>query len=239
MQQLILTLSDTPGNLALDEWLLQRSDSGSTPREVLRVWENPCPAVILGRSSRVSHEVRRDACQRLGIKWFRRSSGGAAVMIGPGCLMYSAVLDYRLRPELKMLDRAHQFVMQKLRSAITRCGVTVQYQGTCDLTLQGRKFSGNSLRCQRHSFLYHGTLLYDFDLQLLHDCLGTPPRQPAYREGRVHRDFVTNLPVERQRLSTALIEEWQAEQVCPDPDVAAIEQLANGKYRDPAWTGKR
>ena len=35
-------------------------------------------------------------------------------------------------------------------------------------------------------------------------CLKTPPRQPAYRKERSHRDFVANLPLERQQLITAV-----------------------------------
>ena len=39
--------------------------------------------------------------------------------------------------------------------------------------LSPRKFSGNSLRVKRTHLLYHGTLLYDFDLSLIAKCLRT------------------------------------------------------------------
>ena len=43
--------------------------------------------------------------------------------------------------------------------------------------------------------LYHGTVLYDFNLELIDECLTMPPRVPDYRASRDHRDFVTNLPL--------------------------------------------
>ncbi len=238
MQHLFETFSDTATNLACDDWLLQQCDSSESPCEVLRIWENAEPAVILGRSSKTAVEINHAFCQQRGIPAFRRCSGGASVMIGPGCLMYAVVLDYRLRPDLKMLDRAHAFVMGKLQAALRACGIDTQFLGTCDLTVDGRKFSGNSLRCQRQSFLYHGTLLYDFDLALLHQCLGNPPRQPDYRAGRGHQDFVTNLPVDKLELMAALTQEWNATSRYPLNDRQAIETLAATKYGDPAWNQK-
>ena len=245
MQQLSLTLPTTAENLALDEWLLTRSDSSSEPKEVFRIWENPKNAVIIGRSSKVTDEVNQDYCQHNKIDFLRRSSGGASVVIGPGCLMYAAVLDYRLRPQLRMLDQAHQFVMALMQQAIQQCGVNVAFQGTCDLTLDGRKFSGNSLRCQRNSLLYHGTLLYDFDLEVVQACLGTPPRQPEYRKKRSHRDFVTNLPIGKEQLSDALLESWKIaslEPIAVEPlvvDTDAIKALCHQKYLTHEWTFKR
>lgn len=239
MKLLELTLPSTAQNLALDEVLLDLCESGGRSHEVLRLWENPTPAVILGRSSKVAEEINEDACRENDVPFFRRCSGGASVVIGPGCLMYAAVLDYRTRPELKLLDQAHQMVMGRIGDAIRGCGVNVRFQGTCDLTLDNRKFSGNSLRCQRNSFLYHGTLLYDFPLDSIQQYLGTPPRQPGYRDGRSHARFVTNLPLGRDELVTGLKASWQATEP-PDPiDMAAVDELVDSKYSSPEWIHKR
>lgn len=238
MQHFLESFSDTAANLACDDWLLQQCDSSESPCEVLRIWENPELAAILGRSSKTAVEINTAYCQQNGIPAFRRCSGGASVMIGPGCLMYAVVLDYRLRPHLKMLDRAHAYVMEKMQTALAACGIVTQFLGTCDLTVDSRKFSGNSLRCQRNSFLYHGTLLYDFDLALLQQCLGIPPRQPDYRAGRGHQEFVTNLAVDRAKLTAALLEAWNPSSPYPVNDLKAIDSLAASKYRDAAWNNK-
>ena len=239
----------TSMNLAADEWLLQSCETSVTPREGFRLWENPKHAVIIGRSSKIRDEAHLEYCRQHQIDVHRRVSGGASVVIGPGCLMYAVVLDYRLRPHLRAIDQAHRFVMLNVKAAVEACGIQVDYQGICDLTYSDCKFSGNSLRCQQNCLLYHGTILYGFDLQRLHDCLGTPPRQPEYRQGRDHRSFVTNLPVAVDALHLALQTTWQQAINCqPQTQVDSetlleqeqqIRELAETKYESTAWNFKR
>ena len=58
------------------------------------------------------------------------------------------------------------YVMQRVLAALQQQIPEVAFQGTCDLTWQNRKFSGNSLRIARGHLLYHGTMLYRVDLDL-------------------------------------------------------------------------
>ena len=66
-------------------------------------------------------EVRLDACRELAIPVLRRASGGAAVVTGPGCLMYALVLSYELRPALRVLSNAHRWVLGTLVRALSAC----------------------------------------------------------------------------------------------------------------------
>jgi lipoate-protein ligase A len=211
MHLLELTLPTPEQNLALDEALLDQAEESPNPQETLRLWESPRPVVVVGRSSRVDVEIDRRASDALGIPILRRSSGGAAVVVGPGCLMYAVVLSLELRPELKDLSRAHAFVLGRLARGLAAEGLDATCAGTSDLVMYGasaetaRKFSGNSLRAKRRHLLYHGTLLYDFDLSLIATCLKMPLRQPYYRKARVHGDFVANQPCDSARLRSAVL----------------------------------
>lgn len=98
MKLLILSLESPAANLALDEALLEQAEAGAGPSDVLRLWEPTDPCVVVGCSSRVAVEVKQEACRQAGIPVLRRCSGGAAVVTGPGCLMYSVVLSYRDHP---------------------------------------------------------------------------------------------------------------------------------------------
>ena len=164
MQYLDLTLPEVAENLALDEALLEEAESATVPMETLRVWESHQPAVVVGRSSHIDTEVRVDACRQLGIPIFRRISGGASVVVGPGCLMYSLVLSFHDRPKLRMPNEAHREVLNTLAMGLSTIISGVRCRGTSDLTLNDWKFSGNSVRSRRTHLLYHGTLLYDFPL---------------------------------------------------------------------------
>jgi len=67
MKLLDLTLPTPAENVALDEALLDAAEAGEINDEVLRLWESPTVAVVVGRSSRVEEEVNLVACQEAGI----------------------------------------------------------------------------------------------------------------------------------------------------------------------------
>ena len=55
------------------------------------------------------------------------------------------------------------------------------------------KFSGNAQRRRRHALVFHGTILYGFDLSLIDALLKFPSAQPEYRASRSHSEFVRNI----------------------------------------------
>jgi lipoate-protein ligase A len=255
MRRLLLTLATPEENLALDEALLEWAEASDPEAEALRVWESPTPLVVVGRSSRVGLEVDQEACARRGIPILRRSSGGAAIVAGPGCLMYAVVLSYSLRPELRDIRQAHTHVLGRLADALRPQVPSVRLAGTSDLVLgnepnvadsdgkgigdtcraPARKFSGNSLRAKRTHLLYHGTLLYDFDSSLIGECLRMPPRQPDYRQSRGHTDFVVNLPLPRELLEQALREAWPTTDELADWPRQLVADLVKTRFSQHEW----
>jgi lipoate-protein ligase A len=158
--------------------------------------------------------------------------------------MYAVLLSLQLHPHLRAIDAAHQFVLDRLVAALRKRLPGIARQGTSDLTLAdstlGRcKFSGNSLRVKREHVLYHGTLLYDFSLELIGQCLAAPPRQPEYRQARVHERFVANLPLSAAELRAALSEAWSARQPLVDWPRELTRQLAEEKYLSDQWNRSR
>lgn len=226
-------------NLALDDALLETAESSSNHPEVLRFWHPAKPMVVIGRSSPLQTEVNLDFCRENDIPIFRRISGGQSIVTGPGCLMYAVLLSYELRPQLRSLDQAHQFVMNRLQSALERKGIATAMEGTCDLTIDGRKFSGNALRCRRNWFLYHGTIILDgFDLNLIERCLGTPKRQPEYRGARSHLEFVTSLPLGLDEAKLAIIDQWSPTGILDSFPLDVARKLQNEKYDSAEWLQK-
>ena len=235
MQLLDLTLESPAHNLALDEALLLQAADPNGPPELLRLWESPVPAVILGRSSRCDQEVELAECQRRGIPVLRRCSGGASVVIGPGCLMYSLVLNYDHHPQLRSIGTAHRYVLDPLQRALRPLTSDVHRAGISDLTCDGRKFSGNSLKCTSKCLLYHGTVLYDFSLDWIAALLRTPPRQPAYRQARDHAQFVTNFPATEKELRSALQRAWGVDQTLTDWPRQTTQRLLLDRYGCHDW----
>ncbi len=221
--------------IALDEAFLLAAESGGIG-SAFRISEFAEPTVVLGRSSKVDRETDRAFCDQSAIPIFRRCSGGASIVGGRGCLMYSLVLPIAEFPEIGKIDGAHRFVMGHLASAIRLQIPEVELQGICDLTWQNRKFSGNALRVTRNHVLYHGTILYDADLQLIGKCLDFAPRQPDYRGGRDHQSFITNVPLDVVALADVIATRFAAEPgSVPDSVISRAEQLASNRYNCDDW----
>ena len=235
MKLLDLTLDTAAANLALDEALLLWAEEQGNHEGLLRMWEPSTPLVVLGRSSQSAKEVELEFCHARGIEIGRRASGGAAIVTGPGCLMYAVVLSYEAYPAARMIDQAHRTVLTPLVQGLQQLDPRTQRSGTSDLALSLRKFSGNSLRCRRTHFLYHGTLLYDFPLDTISNVLAEAPRQPAYRKGRSHEAFVTNFPATALELRRMLLQAWAVEGDCTHWPHALCEQLVAEKYATEDW----
>jgi lipoate-protein ligase A len=239
MKRLDLTLPSPAENLALDEALLDAAEAGEIDGDVLRLWESPEPIVILGRSSRAAAEVHVEACAAAGVPVLRRASGGAAVVAGPGCLMYAVILRYAGREHLRLIDQAHRYVLGVLRAGLQRILPGVEHQGTSDLALDHQKFSGNAVRCKRDHLLYHGTLLYAFPLDLMGRLLRMPPRQPEYRGGREHAQFVTNVPLSAALLRETAASAFGAEERLDDWPRERMQQLVGVRYGRRSWNFER
>jgi lipoate-protein ligase A len=236
MTFLDITFPTPEENLACDEALLDWCELGSAT-EVLRFWQPTHHFVVLGYSNKVQSEVNIKACRMKNISILRRCSGGGAVLQGPGCLNFSLILPGD--GPLQSITGANQFIMERHRDALAALlGQPVAVQGFTDLTLDGRKISGNAQRRRSRCLLFHGAFLLDYDLALMEEVLHPPSRQPPYRQNRAHRDFLTCLPLSVEHLKTALQKAWQAHEPVTEVPHSAIERLVQDKYANPQWTWK-
>ncbi|MBI2059189.1 MAG: lipoate--protein ligase family protein [Nitrospirae bacterium] len=234
IQVLNRTCPSPKEDLELDDRLLDECDRGKHG-PALRFWESPVHCVVLGTSSQPERDVNDSECERLNISILRRSSGGGTVLIGPGCLNFSLVLPIPESGPLRNIQDTTCFILTRHRAALEPIlGAPIESQGTSDLTLGGRKFSGNAQRRKRRALLFHGTFLYDFDLSLVERVLHAPLRQPAYRSERSHKDFLINLPLLPGRIRKVLEGAWssgysESLQVCSAPTRSDSTHPSNSK----------
>ena len=238
MDFLDLTLPSLAENLALDEALLLAAESG-VGGEVLRFWEWASPAVVLGSGGRLADDVDELACSNDRVPILRRSSGGGTVLLGRGCLLYTLVLSYRRHPALPDIRRSYRFILGHISEALAEGVGPIAQAGISDLIFAGRKFSGTAQQRKRSFLLHHGTLLYDMDLSLIPRYLHEPPRQPEYRAGRTHLDFVVNLPLCRDEIKQRLRRLWEADEARLAWPTAEVKRLVSDKYANPQWTRRR
>ena len=233
-----LTLATPEANLACDEALLDLCEA-SQADELLRFWEPAQHFVVLGYANKVAREVNLPFCRANSIPVLRRCTGGGTVLQGPGVLNYSLILRMDAAGPLHSIAATNKFILDRHQAALAPLiNGRVEHQGQTDLTTGGLKFSGNAQRRQRHFLIFHGSFLLNLDLGLVEKTLPLPSRQPCYRAGRSHRDFVLNLQLPASDLKSALTEAWQATTPLPEIPFAQIERLAREKYACDEWNLK-
>lgn len=175
-------------NVLLDETLAR--SAFSTGRSLLRFWWGTDLAVVVARSERIEEVTWPDRCRRDGVAIVRRATGGGAVLQGPGVLNYSwTAPDDGLFP----VDRAFALGALLIRRALAGLGIVAAMRGISDVAVGDRKISGSAQARINRGILLHGTLLVDLEPDLVSRYLKHPPREPDYRRGRSHAEFIASL----------------------------------------------
>ena len=126
-----------------------------------------------------------------------------------GCLNYSLVLPIDFHAALASVTTTNQWIMERQRQILSSLleGV-VTCEGDTDLAWEGIKVSGNAQRRLRQACLFHGSILCKASLEDLGQVLSHPSREPSYREGRPHAQFVRNTELDPAELAEALLQAW-------------------------------
>ncbi len=238
MKYLELSFADPASNLACDEALLELFEMEHLDDGLLRLWQPENYFVVLGHSNRLHAEANFPACVAAGIPILRRVSGGGAVLQGPGCLNYSLLLDGRTH-DVRNIEAGFRYVLERHRQLFGELNSQeVRIAGISDLTVAGRKFSGNAQYRKSRYVLVHGTILFKLDLSMIDVCLRLPAKQPVYREHRPHLDFVTNLALEPNRIRSGLRESWRAAGIFDATPFDRVQRLVNMRYGRGEWSSK-
>jgi lipoate-protein ligase A len=179
----------TVNGFLLDDDLPELVEAGAS--ELVRVWQPPGVAVVLGRSNAAEREARPELCERDGVPVLRRLGGGGTVVLGPGCLVVSLAKPVG---ESLVASPYMEKAVEVLADALWHVtGIRSVPKGTGDLCVGDRKILGSSVFRRRRVFFYQASLLVSMDLDLVDRYLPHPSREPDYRKGRSHREFLTTL----------------------------------------------
>ena len=176
---------------AEDEFLVQATARDGQTR--IRVYRPDQTSVVLGQGSDPNTELNVEACLAEGVPVLRRRGGGCAVVIDPGNAIVSVAMPAAgLNHTRQRFDLVSDWLVQRLR----KLGYPGLYRdGIFDLVLGDRKVGGACVFRSWGLMLFSATLLISPDLAAISRYLKHPRREPGYRRGRTHSDFLGNFPV--------------------------------------------
>jgi len=201
-----------------DDAMLDDAAADGRPR--LRVYALDETAVVIGRGGKLDVEVHAERVAADGASLYRRRGGGCAVVLDPGNLVAALALPL---PGISGITTAFGAISDVMAEALDACGVPgVVQRGVSDLAVDDRKLGGSCVHRMRGMMYYSTTLLLDPAWPLMDRYLPHPPREPDYRRGRPHRQFLTSLrelgAMDTRRAWLARLQEALAPRVGPLQD---------------------
>lgn len=176
------TETDPYFNLAAEEYVLREFND-----DCFMLWLNK-PSVIVGKHQNTLAEINYDYIIKHDIKVVRRISGGGTVFQDLGNINFTFIKN----GEPGKLVDFRKFT-QPIIDVLAKLGIEARFEGRNDLTIGGRKFSGNAEHVFKNRVLHHGTLLYDAKITDLTAALNVDPDKFNDKAIKSVRSRVTNI----------------------------------------------
>ena len=156
------------------------------------LWIPTSRVIVIGYSQKAEEEVHVDRCRRDGLPVVKRKGGGGAVLLMPGMLCITSAFFSTLS---ESPDYFFKCINRFLCSFLTEFYHirNLSLRGISDIAIGDKKILGCSIFKSRTTVFYQGSLLVNPDLEAVGYYLRHPSREPDYRRGRRHVDFLTSL----------------------------------------------
>ena len=223
-------------NIATDEYIFKHIDE-----DCFMLWRND-NAIIVGKHQNTLAEINLEYVKEKDIKVVRRLSGGGAVYHDLGNLNFTFT---RTSDKEDMVDfrRYTKPILEVLQSL----GIDAKFEGRNDLTINGKKFSGNAEHVFKNKVMHHGTLLFSSEMK---DISGALKVNPLKYQGRATKSVPKRVTNISDHLKEPLTLDQFTERVMnhivstfpnarmyefTEDDLAAIQKIRDEKYATWEW----
>lgn len=224
--------TDPYKNLALEEYLLLNVANDEC---ILYLWQNE-NTVVIGRNQNPWKECKVKELEESGGRLVRRLSGGGAVYHDMGNLNFT----FLVTKDNYSVDRQLEVIIK----AVNNIGIPAMKSGRNDITVEGRKFSGNAFYSVGDKCYHHGTILVDVDMPNLSQYLNVSKAKLKSKgvdsvKSRVANlnEYVPDLTICRlkEELIKAFAEVYGAKPIQIDEKQLAKDKLMLGAEKFSSW----
>jgi len=155
------------------------------------VWQPAETVIVLGQSNQAETAVHTDLAEQDGIPVYKRNTGGQTVILTPKTLVISVrLISEKLDNPQVYFKRINHLIIEGL----SNLGISdLNERGISDIAIGEKKILGSSIYRKRNMVFYHAVLNIGETPEFIGRYLKHPTREPDYRSGRKHEDFVTSI----------------------------------------------
>lgn len=232
-------ITDATLNLALEEWAVRNLDLEQEDYLLFYINRN---AIIIGKHQNTIEEINSKYVNEKDIQVVRRISGGGAVYHDEGNLNFSFLTKFSTESIHNFAKFTHP-VIKTLQSL----GVNAELNGRNDITVDGKKISGNAQFSNTKAMFSHGTLLFNSQIENVVEALNVKIDKIESKGIKSIRSRVANISEYmenkmtifefRQKLIESIFgtsEDYPVFNLF-DAQWKEVHDLANSKYRNWDW----
>lgn len=147
-------------NHAIEEYILKNFDE-----DCFMLWRND-PCILIGKHQNTLSEINIEYVNNHKLPVVRRVTGGGTIFNDLGNLNFTFISN----------DSDNRFADFKkftypIIQALKKLSINAELSGRNDLTIDGKKFSGNAQYSYKNKILHHGSILFSADMTNLVQAL--------------------------------------------------------------------
>ncbi len=228
--------SDASFNLASEEYFLKHFEE-----DVFFTYINS-QSIVSGKHQNTMGEINFEYTQSNNIGVFRRLSGGGTVYHDFGNVNFCFITNEK-SGDLVNFEKYLKYIVRFLATK----GVKAEIGSRHELTVDGKKISGNASHIYKTRVMHHGTLLFESELDILNECIKITPERYKDKAVKSVRSVVTNISeyleekITTEEFSKELFEWLQGEfdgshhYILTDVDKQYIDDLNRTKFSTDKW----